>query len=92
MRNENIVALCDVDEERADGSLKNFAGRFPAESEKYGAAPPDFTAAIAAHDAISYVQVMQKAGVIDDSEAIRNAFLETDAETFFGPNSFDDDR
>jgi branched-chain amino acid transport system substrate-binding protein len=60
-------------------------------TEKYGAAPPDFTAAIAAHDAISYVQVMQKAGVIDDSEAIRNAFLETDAETFFGPNSFDDD-
>lgn len=38
MRNENVVALCDVDEERADGSLKNFAGRFPAEAEKYGAA------------------------------------------------------
>lgn len=38
MRNENIVALCDVDEERADSSLKGFAGRFPAEAEKYAAA------------------------------------------------------
>ena len=38
LKNENIVAICDVDQERADGSLKNFAGRFPAEAEKYQAA------------------------------------------------------
>lgn len=29
VRDENIVALCDVDSERADGSLKKFQERFP---------------------------------------------------------------
>lgn len=39
MKDENIVAICDVDEERADGSLKSFAGRYAAEAEKFQAAP-----------------------------------------------------
>ncbi len=39
MKDENIVAICDVDEERADGSLKSFSSRYPIEAEKFGAAP-----------------------------------------------------
>jgi predicted dehydrogenase len=39
VRDENIVAICDVDAERADGSLKNFSNRFAKESEKFAAAP-----------------------------------------------------
>src|SRR5688572_12785660 len=39
MKDENVVAICDVDEQRADGSLKNFSQRFAAEGERVGAAP-----------------------------------------------------
>ncbi len=39
LKDENIVAICDVDEERADGSLKSFADRFKEESGKFEAAP-----------------------------------------------------
>src|SRR5688572_31969611 len=39
MKEENIVGICDVDQERADGSLKSFSQRFAAEGERYGAAP-----------------------------------------------------
>lgn len=60
-------------------------------TEKYGKAPPDFVAAIAAHDVIAYTQVLQHAGVIDDPQAIQKAFQTVKAETFFGANSFDDD-
>src|SRR5947208_1657100 len=39
LKDENIVAVCDVDQERADGSLKSFAGRYAEEARKYEAAP-----------------------------------------------------
>src|SRR5688500_11949332 len=38
-KDENIVAICDVDEERADGSLKSFTQRYAAEGERFSAAP-----------------------------------------------------
>jgi predicted dehydrogenase len=38
-KDENVVAICDVDEERADGSLKSFTERYSAEGERLGAAP-----------------------------------------------------
>lgn len=60
-------------------------------TDTYGKAPPDFVAAIAAHDVIAYTQVLQHAGVIDDPQAIQKAFQTIEAETFFGANSFDDD-
>jgi branched-chain amino acid transport system substrate-binding protein len=60
-------------------------------AEKYGNPPLDFVAAVGAHDVIAYTQVLQKAGVVDDPEAIREAFRTVDAETFFGANGFDDD-
>ncbi len=60
-------------------------------AETYGSNPPDFVAAIAAHDVIAYTQVLQHAGVIDDPQAIQQAFQTVKAETFFGANSFDDD-
>jgi len=34
LRDENIVALCDVDEERANAGLKSFSGQYQAESER----------------------------------------------------------
>lgn len=34
MRNENIVAICDVDEERCNGSLKNFKDKYPEEAAR----------------------------------------------------------
>ena len=39
MKDENVVAICDVDQERADGSLKSIAQKFPAEGERLAAAP-----------------------------------------------------
>ena len=39
LKDENIVAICDVDAERADASLKGFAGRYATEAEKFQAAP-----------------------------------------------------
>ena len=39
MKDENVVAVCDVDEARADGSLKSFSSRYAAEGERIGAAP-----------------------------------------------------
>src|SRR5215212_3308993 len=38
-KGENIVAICDVDDDRADGSLKSFAGKNPEEAGKFQAAP-----------------------------------------------------
>src|SRR5687767_6552983 len=38
-KDENVVAICDVDDDRADGSLKSFTQRFPAEGERLGTAP-----------------------------------------------------
>lgn len=37
--NENIVAICDVDQERADASLKSIAGKFPEEGKQLSTAP-----------------------------------------------------
>ncbi len=39
LKDENIVAICDVDEERADGSLKSFAEGHAEEAGKFQAAP-----------------------------------------------------
>jgi predicted dehydrogenase len=38
VRNENVVAICDVDEPRADGSLKSISERHPTESAGIAAA------------------------------------------------------
>jgi predicted dehydrogenase len=38
LKDENIVAVCDVDEERANATLRTFAGKFAQEAEKYEAA------------------------------------------------------
>jgi predicted dehydrogenase len=34
-KDENIVAICDVDSVRADAGLKNFKERFPAEAGRH---------------------------------------------------------
>lgn len=39
LKNENIVAVCDVDQNQADNSLKSFAGKYPEEARKFQAAP-----------------------------------------------------
>lgn len=58
---------------------------------KYGNPPPDFVAAVGAHDVIAYLQVMQKAGTINDPAAIQKAFRSIQSETFFGANGYDSD-
>ncbi len=35
MKDENIVAICDVDERRCNASLKNFSEKFPEESARH---------------------------------------------------------
>ncbi len=39
MLNENIVAICDVDDERASASLKSIAGKFPEEGKSLATTP-----------------------------------------------------
>ncbi|MBI4624534.1 MAG: Gfo/Idh/MocA family oxidoreductase [Verrucomicrobia bacterium] len=39
MKDENVVAICDVDEARAGSSLKSFAEKYPEEAERVTAAP-----------------------------------------------------
>ena len=38
MKDENIVAICDVDEERANGSLKQFKEKYPEEAGRAASA------------------------------------------------------
>ncbi|MSU23187.1 MAG: Gfo/Idh/MocA family oxidoreductase [Opitutus sp.] len=38
VRNENVVAICDIDEERGRGAVKALAARFPEESSSVAAA------------------------------------------------------
>lgn len=39
LKNENIVAICDVDDDRAGASLKSIADKFPAEGKQLLTAP-----------------------------------------------------
>lgn len=39
MKDENVVAICDVDEERAGNSLKSLTEKFPEEAKRVTAAP-----------------------------------------------------
>jgi predicted dehydrogenase len=39
VKDENVVAICDVDEDRANASIRSAAEKFPAEGERLKAAP-----------------------------------------------------
>ncbi len=69
------------------GSNKDFARIY---REKYKEDVADFVAPLGSHNVLTYVQVLQKAGVVDDPAKIRKAFLEFHGETFFSKVSFND--
>ncbi|MFI5280316.1 MAG: ABC transporter substrate-binding protein [Gemmatimonadales bacterium] len=69
------------------GSNKEFARIY---KDKHKEDVTDFVAPLGAHSVLAYVQVLQKAGVVDDPAKTRKAFLEFQGETFFSKVSFND--
>jgi ABC-type branched-subunit amino acid transport system substrate-binding protein len=70
------------------GTSKDFTALYKA---KYGQEPPDYVAALGAHDIIVYSEVLKKAGTVDGHPAINSAFRAYEGETFFSPVKFDAD-
>lgn len=70
------------------GTSRDFAASYKA---KYGQEPPDYVAALGAHDIIVYTEVLKRAGTVDGHPAINKAFRSYEGETFFSLVKFDAD-
>lgn len=70
------------------GTSRDFVALYKA---KFKQDPPDYVAALGAHNVVVYSEVLRKAGTVDDHQAINAAFRSLDGETFFSPVKFDID-